>query len=84
MKKLKLSALHNRGVEVLSREQMKNVLGKMVGGSGEPTVLYTGCNYNPETELPTCDYRVTFSDGTVRDICGASCIPGDGFDCLPD
>lgn len=34
MKKLQLSSMNFSGAEVLSKDQMKNVMGKMVGGSG--------------------------------------------------
>jgi hypothetical protein len=84
MKQLKLSAMHHRGIEVLSREQMKNVLGKMVGGSGDLGHQYMGCNYDEGSGGLTCDYQLTRANGETYDLCGAECLPGDGHGCLPE
>ena len=87
MKKLKLSALHGKGIEVLSREQMKNVLGKMIGGSGDDFMgckaNYSGCNNDPEYGQVTCDYYFTDCPGPqFPPMCYAQCInPGDGDGC---
>jgi hypothetical protein len=82
MKKLKLSELKSRGLEVLSREQMKNVLGKMIGGSdgNDPDCpwRYAGCSYN-ESNILECDYI------DCHDVihCGYQCMrPGDGDACI--
>ena len=81
MKKLKLSALKDNGVEVLTREQMKNVLGKMVGGSGDGYELeYMGCSITDG--IVSCDYIATYGDGRKRELCGFQCEPGDGGDCM--
>lgn len=83
MKKLKVSALYEGGMEILSKEQMKNVLGKMVGGSDAGyTLEYRGCNVIVETGVVTCDYLASY-DGRTRDLCGVECEPGDGGDCQP-
>jgi hypothetical protein len=88
MKKLKLSALNDQSIEVLTRAQMKNVLGKMMGGSGDPDAgephhEYMGCNYNPSSNVLTCDYHLTYQNGTERDLCEAQCIGSDGGGCMP-
>ena len=79
MTKLKLSALHDSGVEVLSREQMKNVLGKMVGGSGGYELEYLGCCYTDG--VLTCDYHATYGDGRERNLIGFQCEGLDGLEC---
>jgi hypothetical protein len=87
MKKLKLSALHGSGIEVLTREQMKNVLGKMIGGSdsgdwGGCQIHYGGCGGNSEGVI-TCDYYFTDCPSGFREpLCYAQCInPSDGDEC---
>jgi hypothetical protein len=85
MKKLKLSAMHHRGIEVLSREQMKHVLGKMMGGSegdGNPSHEYLGCGHLAETGQLICEYRLTYASGAQRELCDAQCIGSDGAECM--
>lgn len=78
--------MHDRGIEVLSREQMNNVLGKMMGGSDTSgcTATYSGCNYTPEMGL-TCDYWINCPSGASWPVCFATCEkPSDGSACMPD
>lgn len=85
MKKLKLSAIRDGGIEVLTREQMNKVLGKMIGGSEMVgcTVAYMGCHFFPESGI-ACDYEINCPGPVAwsRYLCAAECLPGDGADCL--
>lgn len=44
MKRIQLRKINLAGAEILSRDQMKNVLGKMMGGSGDDAEAKCGAS----------------------------------------
>jgi hypothetical protein len=78
---LKLKFLIMKKLQNLGRSLSKEEQKKVIGGVGEGcTLTYTGCNYT--NGYLTCDYREVCPNQT-KDLCGYTCLPGDGTACLP-
>lgn len=58
----------------LSKAEMRSFIG------GRAKVEYVGCSYN-ESGYLTCDYKITYDNGTTYTSCGQTCLNGDGAAC---
>lgn len=69
MKKLRLKALEIEGAEILTREQLKKVLGGGTGGTTEPfmTTIPEDCRLDGCPESEVCNFN-TGTGGYICDI----------------